>query len=137
MENAKTNSENAPAMPPDYLSRNKLYSVILVPLALLLAIFSGGRIWAILFAMSQSLTSDIPPMIRVFQHSLAFVIALAGIIIAIIALRGSLKVSRFRIADDYPAAAIASDKARKPGSIMLIFTVLICIFLILYALKLW
>ena len=137
MENTKTASENSPAMPPDYLPRNKIYSVIMVPLALLLGIFSGGRIWAILFAMTRTLTSDIPPMIRVFQHSLGFVVAIAGIIMAIIALTGSLKVSRFYNAGNYEAAAAASKKAEKPGKIMLLLTGLICVFLILYILKLW
>ena len=132
MEYPNSDSENSPAMPLNYLQRNKLLAAILIPLSLLVIFATGASILGHLFAAPTAIADEVPLWARMLMELLGFIGAIAGLIIAVIALTNSLNVSKFFSAGNYDAAVVASEKAQKHGKNL---PLLIGMFAILLALK--
>lgn len=125
----------SPTMPPEFMPRNLIYAVILIPLALLLILFSGAKILGLLFAPPQF--DEIGPGLRIFHQSLYLAAALAAIASSIIALTSSLNMKKFFTAGNRAAAVSASEKADKNGKFLPIFIVAFGIVVIVYIVQMF
>lgn len=115
MENTTDISGDSPTMPPDYLPRNKIYAIIIIPLALILFFISGANILGVLLAPPQLIADEISPALRIFQYLVGLLGASAGLASGVIAWMSSINVGKFFAAGNYQAAAAASEKAQKNG----------------------
>ena len=115
MEFPNSNSTNTLAMPPNYLQRNKLLAMILIPLALIIILISSASIFGKLFAAPKLIADEIPLGYRIFQELCGFIGAIAGLMSGFSALTNSLNVNKFFAAGDQGAAIAASEKAQKHG----------------------
>ena len=135
MTNTTDISADSPAMPPDYLPRNKIYAVITIPLAIILFFISGANILGVLFAPPQLIADEISPALRIFQHLVGLLGASAGLISAVIALMSSISVGKFFAVGNYQAAAAASEKAQKNGKTLPLLIGLYSVWLIFLIVK--
>lgn len=130
MEHSNINSPNLSEMPPNYLQRNKLLAVIVIPLSLIIIFVSGASILGQLFAPPQLIAHEIPLGLRIFHEFLGFFGAIIGLVSAVIALTSSLNVGKFFADGNHSAAIAASERASTWGKNLPLLTGLLALLLI-------